>query len=501
MNDPGANHDPLPEAGTTLRLHDTLTRSLRRFEPFRPGRVGIYGCGPTVYGRAHIGNFRAFLVYDLLHRYLEWLGYEVRFVVNLTDVDDRIVELAAETGQSIREFAAPHVASFLADAETLGVRPFDSHPRATEYVREMSAFVSRLVERGLAYATSDGSVYFRISGFPEYGRLSGIDPDALRPGERVADDKYEKDDIRDFALWKAARPEDEYVDAAWESPWGRGRPGWHLECSVMALSEIGDTLDIHLGGEDLMFPHHEDEIAQSEGVTGETFARHWMHVKHLLVEGRKMSKSLGNTYTVPQLSERFEPAAIRHLLLSAQYRSELNFTFAGLDASRRAVQRLLDFRDRFTRTPTRPGAPPLGIDRLAGEALARFREAMDDDLNTAAALAALFVFVKDANTALDGASGAIRRGDRESAEEALASMDEVLGVLELALAGRQVDESERGRIERLVAERDLARSRRDFARADAIRSQLAADGIVLEDSPDGTRWKHAGSRAGSAAAR
>ena len=317
----------------------------------------------------------------------------------------------------------------------------------------------------------------------------------------MADDKYDKDDIRDFALWKAAKPEDEYVDAAWESPWGRGRPGWHLECSVMALSEIGETLDIHLGGEDLMFPHHEDEIAQSEGATGKTFARQWMHVKHLLVEGRKMSKSLGNTYTVPQLTERFEPAAIRHLLLSAQYRSELNFTFAGLEASRRAVQRLLDFRDRLARTPTRPGAPPLGIARLAGEALARFREAMDDDLNTAAALAALFVFVKEGNTALDGAVGAIRRGGRESAEEALASMDEVLGLLELALAGRQVDEPERVRIERLVAERDLARSRRDFARADAIRNQLAADGIVLEDSPDGTRWKHAGSRAGSAAAR
>lgn len=484
----------------SLHLHDTLTRSLRRFEPLTPGRVGVYGCGPTVYGRAHIGNFRAFLVYDLLHRYLEWLGYEVRFVVNLTDVDDRIVQLAAEAGQSIREFTAPHVRSFLADAETLGMRPFDSHPRATEYVDEMTAFVSGLVERGLAYATSDGSVYFRIAGFPEYGRLSGIDADALRPGERVADDKYEKDDIRDFALWKAAKPQDEYANAAWESPWGPGRPGWHLECSVMALSEIGDTLDIHLGGEDLMFPHHEDEIAQSEGATGKVFARHWIHVKHLLVEGRKMSKSLGNTHTVPELTGSFEPAAIRHLLLSAQYRSELNFTFAGLEASRRAVQRLLDFRDRLARTPVRPGAPSVGIGGLAGEALARFREAMDDDLNTAGALAALFVFVKEANTALDGAADAIPRAERESANEALASMDEVLGVLALARAGRQVGESERERIDRLVAERDLARSGRDFARADAIRDRLAAEGIVLEDSAAGTRWKHAGSTAGSPAA-
>ena len=483
----------------SLRLHDTLTRSLRRFEPLQPGRVGIYGCGPTVYGRAHIGNFRAFVVYDLLHRYLEWLGYEVRFVVNLTDVDDRIVQLAAERGQSIREFAAPHVRSFLADADTLGMRPFDSHPRATEYVREMTGFVSRLVERRLAYPTSDGSVYFRIAGFPRYGRLSGIDPDALRPGERVADDTYEKDDIRDFALWKAARPRDDCADAAWESPWGRGRPGWHLECSVMALGEIGDTLDIHLGGEDLIFPHHEDEIAQSEGATGKTFARHWIHVKHLLVEGRKMSKSLGNTHTLPELTGRFEPAAIRHLLLSAHYRSELNFTFEGLRASRRALQRLLDFRDRLARTPTRADAPPTGIDELADEALKRFREAMDDDLNSSGALAALFVFVKEANTVLDDAAGAVRPCDRKAAEAALASMDEVLGVLELALAGRRVEGSERQRIDRLVAERDRARAQRDFARADAIRDGLAADGIVLEDSPDGTRWKHLGSQAEAAA--
>ena len=485
----------------SLRLHDTLTRSLRPFEPLRPGRVGIYGCGPTVYGRAHIGNFRAFLVYDLLHRYLEWLGYEVRFVVNLTDVDDRIVQLAAERGQSIREFAAPHVESFLADADTLGMRAFDSHPRATGYIREMTQFVSRLIGQGLAYPTSDGSVYFRIAGFPGYGRLSRIEPDALRPGERVADDKYEKDDIRDFALWKAAKPEDEQAGAAWDSPWGRGRPGWHLECSVMGLSEIGDTLDIHLGGEDLVFPHHEDEIAQSEGATGQTFVRFWIHVKHLLVEGRKMSKSLGNTYTLPELTERFEPAAIRHLLLSAQYRSELNFTLEGLEGSRQAVQRLVDFRDRLTRAPVRPDAPSTGIRRLASEALVRFRAAMDDDLNTAGALAALFVLVKETNTVLDSAPNGIRRAGRDSAAEALTAMDEVLGVLSLARAGRQVDESARDRIGRLVTERDLARARRNFVRADAIRDQLAAEGIVLEDSPDGTRWKRAGPRVGSAATR
>ena len=481
----------------TLRLHDTLTRLRRPFEPLQAGRVGIYGCGPTVYGRAHIGNFRAFLVYDLLHRYLEWLGYEVRFVVNLTDVDDRIVQLAAASGKPIRQYVEPHVKSFLADARTLGIQPFDSHPRATAYVGEMTDFVSRLIDRGLAYPTSDGSVYYRIAGFPEYGRLSGIDPDALRPGERVADDKYEKDDIRDFALWKAAKPEDERAGAAWDSPWGRGRPGWHLECSVMGLSEVGDTLDIHLGGEDLVFPHHEDEIAQSEGATGKTFARYWIHVKHLLVEGRKMSKSLGNTYTLSQLTGRFEPAAIRHLLLSAQYRSELNFTFEGLEASRQAVQRLLNFRERLAHAPVHPGLPSAGLDRLADEALARFRAAMDDDLNTAGALAALFIFVKEANTALDHAGGAICGVDRESAEKALASIDAVLGVLGLALAGRRVEDSAQERIDALVAERNRARAGRDFARADAIRDQLAAEGIVLEDAPEGTRWKRMGAVAGS----
>ena len=269
----------------------------------------------------------------------------------------------------------------------------------------------------------------------------------------------------------------------------------------MGLSEIGDTLDIHLGGEDLVFPHHEDEIAQSEGATGQTFVRFWIHVKHLLVEGRKMSKSLGNTYTLPELTERFEPAAIRHLLLSAQYRSELNFTLEGLEGSRQAVQRLVDFRDRLTRAPVRPDAPSTGIRRLASEALVRFRAAMDDDLNTAGALAALFVLVKETNTVLDSAPNGIRRAGRESAAEALTAMDEVLGVLSLARAGRQVDESARDRIGRLVTERDLARARRDFVRADAIRDQLAAEGIVLEDSPDGTRWKRAGPRVGSAATR
>ena len=484
----------LPESNMTLRFYDTLSRSLKPFQPLREGTVGVYGCGPTVYGIAHIGNFRAFIVYDVLHRYLEWRGYDVRFVVNLTDVDDRIIDLAAEGGQTIGEYTAPFTKAFLADARRLGIREFDCHPKATEYIDQMIGFVARLIDGGLAYATPDGSVYYRIAGFPEYGRLSRIDPDAVRPGERVADDKYEKDDIRDFALWKAAKPRDETAAAAWESPWGRGRPGWHLECSVMGLSEVGDTLDIHLGGEDLVFPHHEDEIAQSEGATGKTFVRNWIHVKHLLVEGQKMSKSLGNTYTVSDLAEKYEPAAIRHQLISSQYRSELNFTFEGLDASRQALQRLLDFQDRLGRTAADPAAASVGITELATKAIDRFRTAMDDDLNTADGLAALFVFVKDVNSTLDEAEGPIRPADRDAALDALDSIDEVLGLLELARAGREVDEDMRAWVEELIKERDSVRAERDFARADAIRDELAERGIVLEDSADCTRWKRVVSR-------
>ena len=472
-----------------LRFYDTLSRSLKPFQPLRDDTVGVYGCGPTVYGVAHIGNFRAFIVYDLLHRYLEWRGYAVRFVVNLTDVDDRIIDLAAEGGQTIGEYTAPYTTAFLADARKLGIREFDCHPRATEYIDQMIAFVARLIDCELAYATPDGSVYYRIAGFPEYGRLSRIDPDAVRPGERVADDNYEKDDIRDFALWKAAKARDEAAGAVWESPWGRGRPGWHLECSVMGLSEVGDTLDIHLGGEDLVFPHHEDEIAQSEGATGKTFVRTWIHVKHLLVEGQKMSKSLGNTYTVSDLVEKYEPATIRHQLISAQYRSELNFTFEGLDASRQALQRLLDFQDRLGREPVDSEAESTGIADLATDAIDRFRAAMDDDLNTSDGLAALFVFVKDVNSVLDGSPGPIRQADRDAALGALASMDDVLGLLELARAGREVDEDTRLWVEELIEERDSVRAQRDFARADAIRDELAERGIVLEDSAEGTRWK------------
>ena len=472
-----------------LRLYDTLTRSVTSFEPLNPPQVRLYACGPTVYDYAHIGNYRSFLVYDLLYRYLTWSGYDVDFVMNLTDVDDRTIERAAEEGRKITDYTAPFSEQMLADARTLGILPARSYPLATEYVPQMVSWVERLEQKGLAYGVEDGSVYFAIGSFPTYGRLKGLDPDAARPGARVAEDDYEKEDVRDFALWKAAKPVDEEVGAAWDSPWGRGRPGWHLECSVMSITELGETLDIHMGGEDLVFPHHENEIAQAEGVTGKPFVRHWVHVKHLIVEGEKMSKSLGNTITMRELLEDgIEPAAIRHQLMSAQYRRELNFTRDSLEASGATIQRLLDFEARLNETEASGGADDGAPRRIAEEAVDAFREAMDDDLSSAEALAALFVFVNRTNSELDAADG-ISEGDLTAAREALASMDQVLGLLAVAREGRQVDEDVEAWVESLIEERNAARESRDFQRADAIRNELAEKRIVLEDSAAGTRWK------------
>ena len=473
----------------TLTLFNTLTRSAEPFRPLDPPHVRVYGCGPTVYDYPHIGNYRSFLVYDLLHRFLEWSGYDVRLVVNFTDVDDRTIAAAAQRGVPLREHTRPFVEAFQSDARTLGILPADVHPMATEYVDRMVRFVETLVSRGLAYPTEDGSVYYSIAAFPQYGKLSRVQPENLRAGARVAVDEYGKDDVRDFALWKAARPEDEAVGASWASPWGRGRPGWHVECSVMSIAELGDTIDIHLGGEDLIFPHHEDEIAQSEGVTGKPFARYWLHVKHLLVEGRKMSKSLGNFVVVRELlAAGHEPAAIRHQLLSAQYRSELNFTMEGLEASGRAVQRLLDFDDRLETTPVAADAAPAGMTQLARQAKQDFRSALESDLNTADALAALFVLVGQGNAALDWAR-VVPEVERDTMRDALASMDRVFGLLEVARKARALDPEILAWVDRKIEERHEARRARDFARADAIRGELAERGIVLEDTPHGTRWK------------
>ncbi len=470
-----------------MKLYDSLRRAVFDFEPLDAGRVTVYGCGPTVYDFAHIGNFRAFMAYDLLHRHLLWRGHPVTFVVNFTDVDDKTIDGAAKAGLSLSEYTAPYIQAFLEDAKTLGIAPFSGYPRATAFIPAMVTFIERLMEKGHAYVARDGSVYYVVSSFEGYGRLSGNTDDGGPRRSRIDADDYEKGDTRDFVLWKAARPEDAEVGAVWESPWGPGRPGWHLECSVMGTSLLGETIDIHLGGEDLLFPHHENEIAQSEGATDQPFVRFWMHVKHLKVGDRKMSKSAGNFYTVRELlTQGCDPAAIRWVLLSAHYRSELNFTRGRLDDAATAVQRLLDFRRRVKACPTT--GPGLDLARRARHHLAAFSRALDHDLNSPRALASLWALVKDVNIALDDAPGGMAYQDREAVLSALADMDRVLGVLGLAAGGGEVGEELEDRIRRMVRARDRARASRDFAAADRIRAELADWGVRLEDTPEGTRW-------------
>jgi cysteinyl-tRNA synthetase len=479
-----------------LRLYNTLTRSLDDFVPADPQNVGVYGCGPTVYRPPHIGNFRTFLFNDLLHRYLEWKGFGVRFVMNLTDVEDKIINEAATTSQKIEGVTEPMIAAFFADLKTLNILPADVYPRATTHVTEMVDLVQALMDRGHAYVSGD-SVYFDISSFPQYGALSRIPKDDIRAGAGLATraggidaDEYEKSDARDFVLWKGGKDVDRQVGASWPTPWGEGRPGWHIECSAMSMAVLGESLDIHTGGEDLIFPHHEDEIAQSEGATGKTFARYWLHVKHLLVNGEKMSKSKGNDYTINQLVERgYAPSAMRYLLLSAQYRNEMNFAFEGLETAKTALQRMLAFSTRLETTPTVADAPVSALPRIAAGALADFEAALDDDLNTPNALAVVFNFIRECNAELDR-DQPVSADDTRTARAALDRCDAVLGVIELARAeAADVTEDLAAWVEeRLVARRD-ARGRRDFAAADAIREELTAAGVVVEDTPQGPRWK------------
>jgi cysteinyl-tRNA synthetase len=483
----------------TIRFHNTLSRSLEEFAPIAPPRVGIYACGPTVYRPPHIGNFRTFVFNDLLHRYLEWKGFDVTFVMNLTDVEDKIIAEAASQATAIGDITEPMIVAFFDDLRSLAVRPADSYPRATDHIDDMVGIISSLLERGHAYQTGAGSIYFDISSFPQYGRLARIDTQSIRAGAGLATrvggidaDEYEKADARDFALWKSTRDVDRQVGAAWQTPWGEGRPGWHIECSAMSMAALGTTFDIHTGGEDLIFPHHEDEIAQSEGATGHPFVRYWLHVKHLLVNGEKMSKSKGNDFTIDQLvAKGYSASAIRYLLISAQYRKELNFSFDGLDTARAAIQRLLDFERRLNDTPTAADAPVSRLNEIADRALAEFELALDDDLNTPNGIAVLFNFVREANAELDRGSITPRLAV-DAAREALRRIDDVLGILELA---RDEHMSVDAELEAWVGERirlrQEARRGRDFAAADRLRDELAAAGIVVEDTPHGPRWKKA----------
>lgn len=481
-----------------MKLYNTLTRSLEAFRPIDPPRVGVYACGPTVYRTPHIGNFRSFVFFDVLHRYLEWKGFDVRFVMNLTDIEDKIIDAAQRQGVRIDQITGPVAEAFFADLETLGVLAADVYPRPTEHIPAMVDMIGRLIERGHAY-TKNGSVYFDISSFPSYGRLSRIERVDTRVGAGLASraggidaDEYSKNDARDFALWKAAKNGDVEAGASWATPWGRGRPGWHVECSAISMAELGESFDIHTGGEDLVFPHHEDEIAQSEGATGKPFVRYWLHVTHLKVNGEKMSKSKGNDFTIAQLLERgFTAAAIRFLLLQAHYRKELNFSFVGLDQARASVQRIVDFACRLEEATPDAGAAPTRLPEIAARALADFEAALDDDLNTPNAFAALFPFIHEANAALDAAGAVAPPADLDAARGALERMDRVLGVLSLARTHARSDDQFARWVEDMLANREAARGRRDFATADAVRDQLAEAGVIVEDTPSGARWKRA----------
>jgi cysteinyl-tRNA synthetase len=471
-----------------LRLFNTLSRAVEPFTPLHPPRVTFYMCGPTVWNYAHVGNFRTFLLGDVLRRYLRYLGHDVCMIMNITDVDDRIIRMAGEAGTTIRAFTDRYTQAFFEDRDFLRIQPADVYPRATDHIPAMTTLVADLLDRGVAYRGDDGSVYFAISRFPTYGRLSRVDTRELKAGARVQSDEYAKEDVQDFALWKAASPADEAAGAAWDAPFGRGRPGWHLECSAMALSELRArfgiaTLDLHAGGKDLVFPHHENEIAQSEGATGQAFARCWVHGEFLTIAGTKMSKRFGNTLTVRDLREEgVHPAAFRMLAFSTHYRQTLNYSDEALQAAGEGMRRLGAFRDRLRETagPATSGDVPAEAVALRHE----FQDAMDDDLGTPKALAALFTFVRDANRALDGGAW-----DAASAAGALAAFDAVADVLDVLPGEMRLEGDLAAWVEERIAARRAARQARDFALADAIRKEIAGRGVELEDTPQGTRWK------------
>ncbi|HVS03792.1 MAG TPA: cysteine--tRNA ligase [Thermoanaerobaculia bacterium] len=473
-------------ASVQPRFFNTLGRRLEPFAPAEPPRVRIYTCGPTVYNHVHIGNLRTFLFEDLLRRSLRFLGYQVEQVMNLTDVDDKTIRGAQEQGLPLDDYTAPFIDSFFADLDALHVERVEHYPRATRHIPQMIAMIERLVANGHAYVTDEGSVFFRIASDPDYGKLSGFDLAEVQQGERVASDEYAKEDVRDFALWKAGKP----GEPSWDSPWGPGRPGWHIECSAMSIAYLGEAFDLHCGGVDNIFPHHENEIAQSESATGRPFVRHWLHAEHLVVDGQKMAKSAGNFYTLKDLLERGrDPRAIRYLLLSVHYRQKLNFTFPALEQAANALRRLDELRFRLGHAPEAGAARP-AVPQLARALRDDFAAALADDLNLSAALAALFGFVREVNVRIEGEG--LGEGDRQRLFAALAEVDGVLGVLDpeewqlgIAAAEGLADEE----VERLVAERAAARAARDFARGDALRDELAAQGVVLEDTPAGTRWK------------
>ena len=462
-----------------LRFYNTLTQQLEDFAPLQDNTVRMYTCGPTVYDYAHIGNFRTFVFVDLLRKWLRVNGFKLDHVMNITDVDDKIIRNAVAQHKSLEEYTSVYSKAFLEDCATLRLERPERLAPATAHINDMVAAIERLAAGSHTY-TSDGSVYFRISTFPEYGKLSHNDFSGNIAGARVDVDEYEKADARDFALWKAPKE----GEPAWQTPIGSGRPGWHIECSVMAIKYLGETLDLHAGGVDLIFPHHENEIAQSESLTGKPFARFWLHSEFLMVEGQKMSKSLGNYFTLRDVAAKgHAPEAIRYLLASVPYRKQLNFTFDGLKSAATAIDRLRNFKLRLETEP-RPEGVNEQLAARTGAAVESFRASLNDDLNTAEALAAVFEYVRDANSAMD--SGEFRAGNTGPALDFLALFDSIFDVLAPTAQTNQILDSE---VESLIAERAAAKKARNFARADQIREQLLSAGIVLEDTKTGVRWK------------
>ena len=490
-----------------LRLFNTMSSQVEEFRPLADSEVRMYACGPTVYDYGHIGNFRTFVAVDLLRRFFRQSGYKVHHVMNITDVDDKIIRNSARDGLSVQQYTSKYEKAFLEDSAMIGIEQ-PQIVRATEHIPEMADFVAQLVDKGLAYRTDDGSYYFRIAKFPQYGKLSKRDFSGMLDGARVDVDEYDKDSARDFALWKAPKP----GEASWETKIGKGRPGWHLECSVMSMAELGKSFDLHAGGEDLIFPHHENEIAQSESLTGQTFARFWFHARFLLVEGEKMSKSLGNFFTLRDLVLKgHKPSSIRYLLASVPYRNQLNFTFDGLTQAAVSVERLRNFRLRLKAGTFPDGVTP-ELQSLATDSVDRMRAALEDDLNTAQAQAAIFEMVRQANTAFD--TGGIKKNDVPPLLAALTKFDEIFAVLDdddvpkmqrviewAKTEGRERDistelqESVRSGafsdadIEAKIADMKAARTARDFNKSDTIRGELAKGGILVEITKDGVRWR------------
>lgn len=465
----------------SIRFYNTLDRKKEVFEPLVPGKVRMYTCGPTVYDFAHIGNYRTFIFEDILRRYLEYRGYEVTQAMNLTDVDDNTIRRSRERGISLTELTDEFKSAFHADLSTLNMQPAHQYPEATKHIPGMIEMISNLEKKGFAYKTADGCVYFNIEKYDQYGKLAHLNPEEMIEGGRVADDSYEKEGVRDFALWKGYKPEDGNVQ--WDSPWGKGRPGWHIECSVMSTELLGPHFDIHCGGVDNIFPHHENEIAQSVCATGEKFVNYWLHSEYLLVDNKKMSKSLNNFYTLRDLLDQGYPAeAIRWMLITTHYRQKLNFSVSRLEQAQKAVNRLREF---YAKLAEYDGAGSVDGAKQIDLARKDFTRAMDNDLNISGGLAAIFELVRWGNRMM--VEGQLSSHGSNAIRELMQEFDHVLGVLDMDSGlSRDIDPAY---IEVKIQDRKNARANKDFATSDAIRDELAAQGVELIDTPDGTKWK------------